>query len=160
MSATSRLFGASEGKILTVKLGEQTYGIPILEAREVVRMMKVQEIPQTPHFMRGVINLRGKIHPVIDLRIKFGISNPQDTSETCILMVDLAGNTTGMIVDMLIGVATLEESEFEEHPDLGQNIKANFVLGVAKMEEQVILVLDLNQVLSNEELAHVLQTTP
>lgn len=160
MSATSRLFGASEGKILMVKLGEQTYGIPILEAREVVRMMKVQEIPQTPHFMRGVINLRGKIHPVIDLRIKFGINSPQDTSETCILMVDLAGNTTGMIVDMLIGVATLEEAEFEEHPDLGQNIKATFVLGVAKMEDQVILVLDLNQVLSNDELANILQTTP
>ena len=152
MESATRLFSESEGKLLTIKLGNQEYGIPILEAREVVKMMAIEPIPQTPAFMRGVLNLRGHIHPVIDLRTKFSMEPKEDTPETCIILVNLVGQATGMVADQLIGVTTLEPSSFEENPDLGHHINNRFLLGIAKLEERVILVLNLDEVLNNDEL--------
>jgi len=149
------LFEESEGKLLTVMVGEQEYGIPILEAREVVQMMDIEVIPHTPDFMRGVINLRGHIYPVIDLRLKFGQEAADATKESCIILVNLAGQTTGMIVDLLIGVTRLNPKDYEEHPELGNHIEAHFIAGMAKLEDRVILVLDLDDVLSNEELRQI-----
>ncbi len=152
MKSASRLFAESEGKLLTIRLGDQEYGIPILESREVVKMMAIESIPQTPSFMRGVLNLRGHIHPVIDLRTKFNMPSQEDTAETCIILVNLHDHVTGMIADQLIGVTTLSPEQFEERPDLGQHINNRFLLGVAKLAERVILVLNLDEMLSNEEL--------
>ena len=152
-----RLFVASEGKLLTFKLGRQEYGIPILEAREVIGMVEAEPIPQAPDFMEGVINLRGRIFPVIDLRTKFGMERQKPSDESCIIFVKISGHITGMIVDFLAGVATLDPSQFEADPDLGVYMDSKFLLGVAKFDGRVVFVLNLDEVLSNAEIT-MLQT--
>lgn len=149
---SEQLFKESGGKLLTFMIGNQEYGIQIREAREVVGLMDIDPIPQTPEFMRGVINLRGKIIPVIDLRLKFKIDAAEASGETCILVVNIQGKLTGAIIDFLVGVVTIEESEFEDSPDLGANIETEFITGMAKLAERVIIILDMEAVLSNEEL--------
>lgn len=155
MSEKEVLFTKSGGKLLTFLLGKQEYGIQILEAREVVGMMHIDPVPQTPDFMKGVINLRGKIIPVIDLREKFQMEAKEGSKETCIVVVDIKGKMTGVIVDFLSGVVTIEKENFEESPELGSNIKTDFIIGMAKLEKRVIIILDMGKILSNEELSHV-----
>lgn len=147
------LFSKSGGKLLTFFLGSREYGIQILEAREVVGMQNIDPVPRTPVFMKGVINLRGKIVPVIDLRLKFGMESAEYTNETCIIVVDLAGIFTGIIVDRLAGVITIDREHYEVAPKLGHNINAEFVAGMVKLDERVIIVLRLENVLDNSELS-------
>ena len=152
MAKKNDVFNQSGGKLLTFQLGKQEYGIQILEAREVVGLMQIDPVPQTPDFMKGVINLRGKIIPVIDLRTKFKMDEIEPTKEHCIVVVDVAEKLTGVIVDFLVGVLTIEEDEFETTPELGKNIKTEFITGMAKLENRVVTVLDMSNILSNEEL--------
>lgn len=151
-------FLESHGKLLTISLSEREYGIPILEAREVVGMQNIDPVPRTPEFMKGVINLRGKIVPVIDLRLKFGMSEKDVTKETCIVVVDIKGKMTGIIVDQLVGVVTVNEDEYESKPSLGHNINADFVAGMVKLDERVIIVLEVEKILGNDELC-ILENT-
>lgn len=152
MSDKEDLFTKSGGKLLTFLLGKQEYGIQILQAREVVGMMHIDPVPQTPDFMKGVINLRGKIIPVIDLRAKFQMEENEHTKETCIVVVDIQGKMTGIVVDFLSGVVTIEKSDFEDSPELGSNIETDFIIGMAKLETRVIMVLDMGKILTNKEL--------
>lgn len=152
MTKSNKLFEKSGGKLLTFQLGKQEYGIQILEAREVVGLMQIDPVPQTPEFMKGVVNLRGKIIPIIDLRSKFGMPEIEPTKENCIVVVDIQGHLTGVIVDFLAGVLTIEEEEFEETPQLGANIRTEFIIGMAKLENRVVIVLDMENILSNDEL--------
>ncbi len=154
-----KFFTESGGKLLTVQLGEQEYGIPILEAREVVGMQNIDPVPKTPDFMKGVINLRGKIVPVIDLRLKFEMKAKEITKETCIVVVDIQGNFTGIIVDQLIGVVTVDKEEYESSPQLGHNINAEFITGMVKLEERVIIVLEIERILDNKELDEMKQAS-
>jgi len=149
---TNQLFKGSGGKLLTLHIDGQEYGIQILETREVVGLMDIESVPKTPHFMKGIINLRGKIIPIIDLRIKFGFEAQEDSMESCIIVVDVHHKLTGAIVDQLEGVLNIEESQFEERPHLGTNIQADYILGMAKIGKRVITVLNMEKVLSNEEL--------
>lgn len=158
MSTENDLFDQSGGKLLTFQLGDQEYGIQILEAREVVGLMQIDPVPQTPAFMKGVINLRGKIIPVIDLRTKFDMVEVESTKETCIVVVDIDGKFTGIIVDMLIGVLTIEKSEFESTPELGDHIRTDFITGMVKLENRVVIVLDIKSILSNDELVLIHET--
>ena len=148
------VFGESGGKVLTFQLGEQEYGIEILQAREVVGLMHIDPVPRTPEWMRGVINLRGKIIPVVDLRSKFDMEAAEPTNESCIVVVDIAGKMTGVVVDFLSGVVTLEQQDFEESPELGSDIDTDFIAGIAKLSDRVVIVLDMSRVLNNEELAY------
>ena len=152
MSGSNSLFVNSGGKLLTFLLGKQEYGIEILAAREVVGMMNIDPVPRAPDWMKGIINLRGKIIPVIDLRTKFTMEAIEPTRETCIVVVDIDGKLTGVIVDCLSGVVTIEEQEFEETPELGNNIRTEFINGMAKLSDRVVIVLNMGRVLSNEEL--------
>ncbi len=155
ISEVDGLFEKSGGKLLTFMLGKQEYGIQILEAREVVGMMHIDPVPQTPDFMKGVINLRGKIIPVIDLRSKFQMEKVDYTGDTCIVVVDIKGKMTGVVVDFLSGVVTTEKDDFEDSPELGANIQTEIIIGMAKLETRVIIVLDMGKILSNEELLKV-----
>ncbi|MGA1598610.1 MAG: chemotaxis protein CheW [bacterium] len=147
------LFEKSEGKMLTFMLGAQEYGIKILEAREVVGLMPIDPVPHTPPFMKGVINLRGKIIPVIDLRAKFNMSPMEETTtETCIIVVDVQGALTGLVVDALVGVTRVEAEQFEDTPQLGTNIRTEFISGMAKLDTRVVIVLDIENILTNDEL--------
>jgi len=153
MDKNDKLFEGSAGKLLTVEVNNQEYGIPILEAREVVGLQKIDEVPKTPEFMKGVINLRGKIIPIIDLRVKFEIEGYKKTPESCIIVVNLKNKMTGIIVDRLIGVVTVEKEEYETSLDLGSNIKTEFISGIVKLENRVIIVLEMDNILGNIEMA-------
>jgi len=152
MSAKETLFSKSGGKLLTFLLDSREYGIQILEAREVVGMQNIDPVPRTPVFMKGVINLRGKIVPVIDLRLKFGMATRDYDKDNCIVVVDLNGVLTGVIVDQLAGVITIDKEHYESAPKLGNNINAEFVSGMVKLNERVIIVLEIEKVLDNTEL--------
>jgi purine-binding chemotaxis protein CheW len=151
------LFDHSEGKLLTFMLGKQEYGIQILEAREVVGLMHIDPVPHTPAFMLGIINLRGKIIPVIDLRSKFNMTTVEPTTETCIIVVDVQGTLTGIVVDFLVGVTRIDEQIFEETPQLGTNIRTEYIAGMAKLDQRVVIVLDLENILSADELVMLRQ---
>jgi len=153
------LFTEAGGKLLTFMMDDREYGIQILDTREVVKMMQPDPVPQTPDFMLGVINLRGNIIPVIDLRIRFGLKVGEVHGENCILVADLGGRKTGCLIDSLVGVATIERAQFEEHPDMGANIHTEFMSGIAKLKDRVIIILDMEQILKNEDLELLGQVT-
>ena len=118
-------------------------------------MMHIDPVPHTSDFMKGVINLRGKIIPVIDLRTKFKMSQAAPTNETCIIVVDFGNAYTGIIVDFLIGVTRIEEVSFEETPQMSANIRAEFISGMAKLEDRVVIVLELKNVLSAKAMVNI-----
>ena len=114
--------------------------------------MDITNVPQTPDYMKGVINLRGKVIPVIDLRLKFSMVEEKYTQETCVIVVDVNNTQIGTIVDSVSEVQDINGSEIEETPDLGQGIDTNFILGMGKVKEKIIILLDIEKVLSAGDL--------
>ena len=141
-----------EGKFLTFVLGEEIYGIEILKAREIIGLMDITTVPQTPDYMKGVINLRGKVIPVIDLRMKFSMQEEEHTQETCVIVVEVNGTSIGLIVDSVSEVSDINGADIEDSPSFGQGIDTSFIMGLGKVKERIIVLLDINAVLSTEEL--------
>ncbi|MGR3175555.1 MAG: chemotaxis protein CheW [Candidatus Scalindua sp.] len=141
-----------EGKYLTFVLGSEEYGIEIIKVSEIIGIMDITNVPQTPDYMKGVINLRGKVIPVIDLRLKFSMVEEKYTQETCVIVVDVNNTQIGIIVDSVSEVQDINGSEIEETPDLGQGIDTNFILGMGKVKEKIIILLDIEKVLSAGDL--------
>ena len=143
------------GKHLTFTLAEEEYGIGILKIKEIIGMMPVTQIPRTPEFVKGVINLRGKVIPVMDLRRRFGMENMDYTDRTCIIVVEMAGGSgtvlTGIVVDSVSEVLTIKTEEIEEAPSFGGSLDTEFILGMAKTKDSVKILLDIDRVLSAEE---------
>ncbi|MCD6327754.1 purine-binding chemotaxis protein CheW [bacterium] len=139
------------GKYLTFKLAEEEYGLEILKVREIMGLMPVTRVPQTPAFVRGVINLRGKVIPVVDLRMKFGMQSIEDTEETCIIVVDVTrkGQVTnmGIVVDRVEEVLDISGNDIEDTPSLGAGVNTDFILGMGKVGDKVKMLLDINRVL-------------
>lgn len=149
-----------EGKYLTFKLGEESYGIPVLKVREIIQLTPITKVPQLPHHIKGVINLRGKVIPVADLRLRFALENPQDTEFTCIIVVQIArqnGNDAwmGLIVDAVEEVANIRESEIEEKPHFGVSLDSDYILAMAKFKDSVKTLIDIDKVISAETLNQV-----
>ena len=148
------------GKYLTFNLGGETYGLEIMKVQEIIKMIEVTSIPKTPEFVRGVVNLRGKVIPVIDLRLKFDMEGQEDTEKTCVIVVQ-AKNTEdsvtiiGIIVDEVAEVMDIEGEQIEPPPMLGGNIDTDFILGMGKMDKKVITMLDIDKVLKKDEIAAV-----
>ncbi len=144
-------------KYLTFKLSDETYGLDILRVQEIIGMMPVTRVPRTPAFVRGVINLRGRVIPVVDLRIKFDAPSAEDTELTCIVVVQLAGQSTvmGVVVDEVSEVLDMAIDQIEETPDFGGGVEAEFVRGIGKVDGKVIMLLDIALVLSRKELSQV-----
>lgn len=147
------------GKYLTFELGGEIYGIEILKVQEIIGMMSVTRVPRTPDFVRGVINLRGKVIPVVDLRVKFGMDSKEDTERTCIIVVQVAREdlevTMGVIVDEVSEVLDIAENLIEEAPDLGVDVSTNFLRGMGKIGQKVVMLLDMDKVLSGGEIEMV-----
>lgn len=147
---------ASAGKYLTFELNSEVYGLEILKVQEIIGIMKVTRVPLAPGFVRGVINLRGKVIPVIDLRIKFSMSTREDTERTCIIVVQVAGSSSvvimGIIVDEVSEVLDIVEDQIEPPPSFGSRIDTDFILGMGKIGERVVMLLDVDRVLSGEEV--------
>lgn len=140
------------GKYLTFVLGDEEYGLEILKVREIIGLMEITSVPQTPVFIKGVINLRGKVIPVIDLRLKFGMEEAEPTEETCIIVVDISGAMIGILVDTVSEVLPVTADQIEPAPSFGGSIDTGFILGMGKVKGKVKILLDIDSVLSAEEL--------
>jgi len=155
-AAVNRMKG-NEGKYLTFHLSEEEYGINIMRIREIIGMMPVTPIPQAPDFIKGVINLRGKVIPVIDLRLRFGMDETAYTERTCIVVVELEGGSgsvmMGVIVDSVSEVLNIKSEDMEAAPDFGSVVDTAYIQGMAKMEGGVKILLNINKVLNLEQLS-------
>ncbi len=144
---------------LTFKLGEEIYALDISQVREVLDFTAITKVPKTPEFMRGVINLRGSVVPVIDLRLKFGMSPTEKTVNTCIIIVEINYESEtavlGALADSVQEVVELEPGQIEPPPKLGTHLRTEFIKGMGKREEQFVIILDINMVFSADELSLV-----
>ena len=148
------------GKYLTFKLGSEEFGLEILKVQEIIQMQSITRVPRTPEFVRGVINLRGKVIPVVDLRVKFGMEHVEDTERTCIVVVQIRNNANsvvvmGIIIDEVREVLDITESSIEDTPSFGTSIDTEFILGMGKIGQNVKILLDIDKVLSSQELSNV-----
>lgn len=141
-----------KGKYLTFVLCSEEYGIEILKVREIIGIMNITPVPQTPGYMKGVINLRGKVIPVIDLRLKFGLQEAERTKETCIIVVEVKNKLTGVIVDAVSEVLDVSGEDLEPAPHLGDGVDTEIFLGMAKIMNKVKILLDIDKVLGVEEI--------
>lgn len=144
------------GKYLTFTLDDETYGIGILKVKEIIGMLPVTSVPRTPDFVKGVINLRGKVIPVTDLRLKFGMAAMAYTDRTCIIVVEIDTNEStvliGIVVDAVSEVLNIKEEEIEKTPDFGTRLNTEYILGMAKMGGGVKILLDIDRILSTGEI--------
>jgi len=161
MSQAVRAIADKEGKYLTFTLGGEEYGIGILKIKEIIGMMHVTTMPQTPDFVKGVINLRGKVIPVMDLRLRFGMDAMDYTERTCIIVVEIEGNSgtiqIGIVVDSVSEVLNIKGDDIEDTPAFGTRLNTDYILGMAKMEGGVKILLDIDRVLTSEELVIISQ---
>jgi purine-binding chemotaxis protein CheW len=153
-AAAARPLADLAGKYLTFALGDEEYGLPVLKVREIIKLMDITQVPQVPSHVRGVINLRGKVIPVIDLRLKFGFEVGENTERTCIIVVevDMGGSNVmmGIVVDSVWEVLNVAAAEIDETPAFGEHVSTDFVLGLAKVKGTVKILLDLDRVLGGD----------
>ena len=148
-----------EGKYLTFTLADEEYGIGILKVKEIIGIMAITTVPQTPEYMKGVINLRGKVIPVVDLRLKFGMASMDYTERTCIIVVEIDGDNRriqmGIVVDSVSEVLNIKGGDIEDAPNFGSRLNTDYILGMAKTGGKVKILLDIDKVLSGSELTAV-----
>jgi purine-binding chemotaxis protein CheW len=146
-----------EGKYLTFSVVEEEYGIGILKIKEIIGMMPITSVPQTPAFVKGVINLRGKVIPVVDLRLRFEMDVIDYTDRTCIIVVEIGGRgmdiVIGIVVDSVSEVLNIKNKDIEDTPAFGTALNTEYILGMAKIEGGVKILLDIDAVLRADELA-------
>ncbi len=157
--AAPRIATQNTGKYLTVVLDNESYGIAVLKVREIIRMQKITPVPQMPEFVKGVINLRGRVIPIIDLRVKFGLQ-AIFAERTCIVVVQVKVSATqnvqmGLIVDSVEEVVNLAANEIEPTPDFGTRIDTSYILGMAKIKGTVKTLLDIDRVVAPETVKEI-----
>jgi purine-binding chemotaxis protein CheW len=146
---------ARMGKYLSFQLGSEEYAIQVLKVREIVKIQHITSVPETPAEVRGVINLRGKVIPVVDLRMKFGLPEMEYGHRTCIIVVEVGGSTSsnvGIIVDEVSEVMNLADSDIQDTPDFGRGVQMPYLLGMAKIKDRVKILLDIDEVLNAPDL--------
>ncbi len=156
MDPAVKVMADREGKYLTFSMADEEYGIGILKIKEIIGMMPITTVPRTPEFVKGVINLRGKVIPVMDLRLRFGMEAIDYTERTCIIVVEIQGQTgtiqIGIVVDSVSEVLNINGEDIEDTPTFGAKLNTEYILGMAKMEGGVKILLDIDKVLSSEEI--------
>jgi len=150
---------AKPGKYITFRLAGEDYGIYILSVKEIIGLQETTKVPRTPDFVRGVINLRGKVHPVIDLRKRFGLEPKEDDERTPIIIVEVRQEDKhqfiGIVVDSVSEVISIEKDDIENTPTFGVDLETDFILGLAKINEKVITLLDIDKILTSKQLVMV-----
>lgn len=144
-----------DGKYLTFFLGKEEYGLPILAVQEIIALIPITPVPRTPEFLKGLTNLRGKIIPVMDLRLKFGMKENNPTEETCIIVVRTSIQLVGLVVDKVSEVKKISEQSVDDPPELGYNSAADYLLAIAKTNDSVILIINIEKVVSNDEMSTI-----
>jgi purine-binding chemotaxis protein CheW len=159
MDAMVRSMTDRDGKYLTFTLAGEEYGIGILKVKEIIGMMAITMVPQTPTYVKGVINLRGKVIPVVDLRLKFGMEAMDYTERTCIIVVEIGRENghvlIGIVVDSVSEVLNIKGGDIEETPNFGSQLNTDYLLGMAKAGGGIKILLDIDKVLSEEALVSV-----
>ena len=142
---------------LTFKLNDEVFALDVAKVREILEVTNITKVPQTPDFMRGVINLRGSVVPVIDMRLKFGMSRTEQTVNTCIIVVevDLDGDTTilGALADSVQEVVELEPDRIEPAPHIGVKLNTEFIRGMGKIDDHFVMILEIDKLFSSEDLS-------
>ncbi|MDD2421686.1 MAG: chemotaxis protein CheW [Heliobacteriaceae bacterium] len=145
--------GASEIQLVVFGLGSEEYGVPIMQVKEIIRLITSTKIPQSPDFVEGVINLRGNVIPVIDLKKRFGLPLSETTVNTRIIVVNIGEHTVGVVVDAVTEVLRLSLSAVEPPPPMMSGISIDYIKGVGKVEDRLLILLDLDKILSEKEQA-------
>ncbi len=144
---------------LTFKLEGETFALDVVKVREILDYSNITKVPQTPEFMKGVINLRGSVVPVVDMRLKFNMASQEKTVDTCVIVVEISidneATILGALVDSVQEVFELEPTHIEAAPRIGTKLRTEFILGMGKREEQFVIILDIDKVFSSEELEMV-----
>jgi purine-binding chemotaxis protein CheW len=149
---------------LTFRLDEEVFAVDVAKVREILDFTAITKVPQTPDFMRGVINLRGSVVPVVDMRLKFGMSQTEKTVNTCVIVMEIAlgGETTvvGSLADSVQEVLELEPDQIEPSPRIGTKLHTEFIKGMGKHSEQFIIILDIDKVFEEETMGGLLDVLP
>ena len=153
---TGAAVDARAGKYLVFQIGREEFGIPVLKVREIMGIQDITAVPQTPAYLKGVINLRGKVIPVVDLRLKFRLPEVEYTQRTCIIVVQVQHDThsvlMGTVVDGVAEVLNVGSGDVEDTPDFGNGVETPYLRGLAKIKGKVKILLDIDQVLTSQEL--------
>lgn len=151
----------TDQKLLTFSLGSEGYGVSILKVKEIIGMMDITPVPRTPEFIKGVINLRGKIIPVMDLRVKFGMDEQKYNERTCIIVAEIQikglQKLLGVVVDMVSEVVTISDEQIEPPPEYGTSVEHNSILGIGKIKDRVVIILDIDEVFQCEDVMKMLE---
>ncbi len=145
----------TEQQLVVFDLADEVYGVDIGTVREIIRMQDVTSVPHTPEFVSGVINLRGRITPVVDLRSRFGLPDQEATKESRVVVVDIDGNDIGMIVDAVTEVLRISTAQIEPPSTVITNDGSDYIVGIAKLDSRLVLLLDLTRVLSLAQRAEL-----
>lgn len=148
-------------RILTFSLGKEGYGIYILKVKELIGMMNITTVPKTPDYIKGIINLRGKIIPIMDLRIKFGMEAKEYNERTCIIVVEVLikgiQNLIGIVVDNVSEVVSISEDQIAPPPEYGATSDHNSILGIGKIKDRVVIILDIDEIFVCEEVIKMIE---
>ncbi len=144
---------SDELQLVSFNIGTEEFGVDILKVQEINRMVEITKVPQAPHYVEGVINLRGKVIPIVDLRKRFDLELKEYDKNTRIVVVDIGGNIMGMIVDAVSEVLRLSTSTIEPPPEIVTGINSEYIKGVAKLDDRLLIFLDLSKVIDVEEMA-------
>jgi purine-binding chemotaxis protein CheW len=155
-SPASQKLDQRAGKYLTFGLGNEEFAIQVLRVREIMGIQEITAVPQTPSYVKGVLNLRGKVIPVVDLRLKFGLPEIEYTQRTCIIVAQIESQNgkfmIGIIVDGVSEVLTLQAADIEDTPDFGNGVETPYILGMAKIKNKVKILLDISMVFTAQEV--------
>ena len=138
-------------KYLTFHIGDEDYAIAITYVTEIIGMLNITEVPQTPDYIKGVINLRGKVIPVMDIRLRFKMNARDYDERTCVIVVNHKENTVGLVVDTVSEVLDIPEADVENSPHFGNNESNNFISGMGKVDEEIKMIIDINSLLFRDE---------
>ena len=155
-SAAKQSGSGKEGKYLTFALASEEYGIGVMKVKEIIGLMPVTPVPRTPDFVLGVINLRGKVIPIIDLRLRFGMESVESTDRTCVIVVEISGPSgpvmVGVVVDSVSDVLNIKEDDIQGELAFGASLDTEYIFGMAKIENGVKILVDIDKVLNSGEL--------
>jgi len=150
---------AQPGKYLTFALGPEEYGLEIMKVKEIIGYMNITSVPQTPDYVEGVINLRGRVIPVVNLRTKFNMDKAERTEQTCIIVMEINADNnsinTGIVVDSVSEVLDITAESIEPSPDFGVSVNTDYIFGMGKIGESVKILLDIDKVLGSNEMAQL-----
>jgi len=145
-------------QLVSFKIGQEEFGIEIIKVQEIIKVMQITKVPNAPDFVDGVINLRGRVIPVVDLRIKLGLPKQDYTKNTRIIVIELNSRTVGFIVDEVSEVLRINRNITEEPPEMVGNVEKEFITAIGKLEDRLLILLDLEKIFSTSEYAQLKKT--